>query len=178
MQRTIRTRATALTCLLIAGSIAAAPSPMAAAPPDAVHYQAVLRDGDGNPRDGSFDMVFRFFDAEAGGNEILVDAHLAAGSGDVTVSDGLMAVALGSGEVSDGAVVLPGDPFDALGKAFGAFDEIWMQIEIDSGGLEVLSPRVRVLSAPYALNATTLGGMPAGGFIDLSPEAQTSARLR
>ncbi|MDH3786839.1 MAG: hypothetical protein OEV00_16125, partial [Acidobacteriota bacterium] len=60
----------AITLVLLAGIAEAA------TPPDAVNYQAVLRDASGNPLDGNFDMTFRLFDSEGGGNEILVDEHL------------------------------------------------------------------------------------------------------
>ena len=32
-----------------------------AAPPSLLHYQGVLRDASGAPREGSFDMLFRFY---------------------------------------------------------------------------------------------------------------------
>ena len=67
-----------------------------------MNYQGVLRDGAGAPLDGTFDMVFRFFDAPIGGNEILVDQHLALGTGAVTATSGLSNVALGSGDIMDG----------------------------------------------------------------------------
>ena len=64
---------------------------LAASPPAIVNYQGVLRDDQNLPLDGSFDMTFRFFDTEnvGTGNEIMIDAHVAAGSGDVTVNGGL-----------------------------------------------------------------------------------------
>lgn len=48
-------------------------------------------------------MRFRFFDADALGNEVLIDEHLFAGTGPVVVSGGLFNVALGSGDVVDGS---------------------------------------------------------------------------
>jgi hypothetical protein len=54
-------------------------------PPALLNYQAVLRDAAGAPLSGSYDMTFRFFDAPLGGNEILVDQHLAAGAQAVVV---------------------------------------------------------------------------------------------
>ena len=146
----------------------------AAVPPDLVNYQGVLRDNNGNPETGNFDMTFRFFDAAAGGNEILVDEHLNSGSGDVAVTGGLFDVHLGGGTVSDGVAALAGDPYDSLSKVFRDFTEVWMQIQI---GVEMLSPRVRVAAAAYALNATnaeqattasnadTLDGVDSGQFL-------------
>src|SRR5262245_12280635 len=163
---------------------------LAADPPDRVNYQGVLRDAAGNPRNGSFDMTFRFFDSPAAGNEILVDRHLAAGSGAVVVGSGLFDVALGSGTVTDGAAALPGDPYTTLAALFRDFTGVFMQIEI---GAEVLSPRVQVVAAPYALhskravsagtadsalsagNATTLGGLPASNYLNTSATSQTKS---
>ena len=63
-------------------------------PPDLINYQGVLRDAADKPLDGTFPMVFHFFDAETGGNEILVDSHAS-----VVVSGGLFNVQLGDGAV-------------------------------------------------------------------------------
>jgi len=126
---------------------------LAQLPPDQVNYQGVLRNADNLPRTGAFDMIFRFFDSQTGGNEILVDSHLASGTGAVVATDGLFSVPLGGGTVVDGASVFPNDPYTTLTKMFGDFSSVWLQIEIDSGMVvEVLSPRVAVRSSPYSLN--------------------------
>jgi hypothetical protein len=52
---------------------------LAATPPGFVNHQGVLRDPSDRPLSGTDDMTFRFYDAAAGGNEILVDAHTAGG---------------------------------------------------------------------------------------------------
>jgi len=49
--------ASILACLLASGLVLAAP-------PALINYQGVLRDASGDPRNGAFDMVFRFFDAQ------------------------------------------------------------------------------------------------------------------
>ena len=46
---------------------------LAVTPPDQIHYQGVLRDSAGEPLDGAYNMWFRLWSAETGGNEILVD---------------------------------------------------------------------------------------------------------
>ena len=76
---------------------------LATSPPTTVNYQGVLRDTVGDPIDRDVDMTFRLFDAEVAGNEILVDTHVLAGTGQVTVTGGLFNVAVGSGAVSDGS---------------------------------------------------------------------------
>src|SRR5262245_17743322 len=82
-------------------------------PPERINYQGVLRDQNGVPLTGTYDMWFRFFDAASGGNEILVDRHAA-----VTVSGGLLDIVLGTGAVSDGSG--PGT-YTLLSRVFGGY---------------------------------------------------------
>jgi len=70
---------------------------LAADPPALTNYQGVLRDAADAPLTVDFDMVFRFFDAESAGNEILIDQHFASNAQAVTVDGGLFSVALGGG---------------------------------------------------------------------------------
>ena len=72
-------------------------------PPERVNYQGVLRSAAGAPLTGSYDVVFRFFNAASGGSELVIDSHLAAGTGAVVASGGLFSVPLGGGQVQDGA---------------------------------------------------------------------------
>ncbi len=174
IHRTNRVRALAPMLLILALTLAPT-APHAAPAPETMNYEGVLRDAAGNPRTGTFDMVFRFFDAASGGNEILVDEHLGSGTGGVAVDGGLFNVALGSGNVVDGSASLPGDPYSQLSDVFRAYSDVWMQIEIDSGVLEVLTPRIKVESAPYALNASSLGGRSAGDYIDTSANVQNKS---
>jgi hypothetical protein len=134
-----------------------------------MNYQGVLRDASEAPLDGDYDMTFRFWDAETGGNEILVDAHLAAGTGDVPVSGGLFNVQMGSGAVSDGSG--PGT-YGSLDLVFGDHDEVWLAIEIEG---EHLTPRIPLSSVAYALNADRLDGMDASDYLDTSATPQTKA---
>lgn len=134
-----------------------------------MNYQGVLRDASEAPLDGNYDMTFRFWDAETGGNEILVDAHLASGTGDVPVSGGLFNVQMGSGAVSDGSG--PGT-YDSLDLVFGDHDEVWLAIGIEG---EHLTPRIPLSSVAYALNADRLDGMDASDYLDTSATPQTKA---
>lgn len=162
----MRTSTLLLTLALLAPGVTPA-----ADPPDAINYQGVLRDADGNPEDGSFDMRFRFFDAENAGNELIVDEHLAAGTGAVGVSGGLFSVPLGSGTVLDGAG--PGT-FSTLAEVFGQTSDVYLEIEV---GGETLTPRVRVLATAYALNAAQLSGRRADDFLDTSATPQVKNGL-
>jgi len=134
----------------------------AATPPGRINYQGVLRDASGNPLDGPHDMIFRFFDADTAGSEILIDAHLTINGQAVTVSGGLFSVALGSGAVSDGSG--PGT-FAGLADLFAAHETVYLEVQV---GSETLSPRVRVLASAYAQNAARLDGRSAAEFVDTS----------
>ena len=123
-----------------------------------VNLQGVLRDTNGNPLNGSFDMTFRFFDAAVGGNEILIDEHLLAETGNVTVTNGLFNVALGSGNHVDGSG--PGT-FPRLSDVFGNVEEVYLEVQVSG---EVLSPRIGIRSAGSALNAAKLGGKDSAEF--------------
>jgi hypothetical protein len=121
----------------------------AASPPPLINYQGVLRGAADEPLTGPYDMTFRFFDAEIGGAEILLDRHLAANAQEVLVEGGLFSVGLGSGAVSDGAGP---NLYGSLDAVFLDYDQVWLEVQI---GAETLSPRTRVLATAYALNATS-----------------------
>ena len=118
-----------------------------ATPPDAINYQGVLRGSSGEPLDGSYAMVFRFFDDPSAGNEILVDTHAA-----VTVTGGLFNVEVGGGSVADGSG--PGT-FSTLADVFGQHTDLYLEVEVAG---ETLQPRTAVSAAGYALNARKVRG--------------------
>jgi len=109
-------------------------------------------------------MAFRFFDAAASGNEILVDSHAS-----VVVSGGLFSVQLGSGTVTDGSG--PGG-YTTLSRVFANYPDLHLEVEV---GGETLSPRIRVVSAGYALNTHYVRGMEivSEGPLDLYVDATT-----
>ncbi len=153
--------------------------------PDRMSYQGVQRNAAGAPLDGNVEMVFRFFDAPTGGSEILVDAHQTGGAGPVAVSNGLFQVELGSGVVTDGSGTPTGDPFTTLVKMFSVIGDVWMQVDLSTGGpFETLSPRTHVVAAAYALRAasaekadtaSTVGGVLPTDILTTSAVAQTKA---
>lgn len=164
--------------LILLGTIlATAGIATAAVPPDEIHYQGVLRDESGVALDGDHDIVFRFFSAATGGQEILVDTHDTANGNPVTVDEGLLSVALGSGAVRDGAG--PGE-YRSLAEVFEDFTDVWLGITVDG---EPLAPRVRLLSVGHALSAghavdtDNLGGRSAGFYLDTSSNSQTKDGL-
>ena len=169
-----RTRAVAaLAVVAITLGLSGAPGTHAATPPTLVNYQGVLRDQNDKPLSGAYDMTFRFMDADTAGSEILVEQHAAANANAVTVSGGLFSVALGSGTLTDGSGA---GTYTSLDAVFRDYAGVWLEVTV---GAETLSPRTRIQSAPYALNASSavnaaqLNGQPAGNFIDTSNVEQT-----
>ena len=63
----LKTRILAPMCLAFIGVA------FGASPPAFIHYQGVLRDSNDAPLSGSYNMMFRFFNADTGGDEILSD---------------------------------------------------------------------------------------------------------
>jgi len=156
-------RTAALALLLVMGGLAAAA-------PDRIHYQGVLRDAAGNPLDGDHDMVFRFFDAASGGSEILSDTRGHGGSAPaVAVTAGLFGVDLGAGELNDGPG--PGS-YSSLAEVFRDFSEVWVEIEVE---LQTLSPRLEVISSGFALNAEHLDGLDSTAFLTTEADPQVGA---
>jgi hypothetical protein len=147
---------------------------LAADPPGLINYQGVLRNADDEPLDGTYDMIFRFFDdADPADpeNEIFVDEHLASGTGAVTVTGGLFDVLLGSGNFYDGSG--PGD-HPHIFYVFGLHETVFLEVQI---GTERLLPRMQAVSAPYAVHATVLGGYVPADFINTTSDEQEKIGL-
>ncbi|UCF81158.1 MAG: hypothetical protein JSV08_01685 [Acidobacteriota bacterium] len=144
-----------------------------AAPPDLVNFQGVLRDSADAPLDGAYDMVFRFFDDPAAGEEILVDSHEAAGSGAVTVTGGLFNVSLGSGTVTDGSG--PSGTYTTLTDMFRDYSAVYVEVQV--GADPAMTPRIQVVSAAYALNAGNVGGVPPGNFLRSDVDDTAEGRI-
>lgn len=145
----------------------------AVAPPALVNYQGVLRNALNAPQSGNFDMQFVFYDdadPDCGdGLLLLADSHMAAGTGDVTVTGGLFNVALGSG-------LIIANVESNLAAVFADHTSVYMEVRVEGGGgvLEILCPRIRVVSAGYSLNAARLDGLDSTDFLNTSA-AQTKA---
>lgn len=140
---------------------------LADAPPALLNYQGVLRSASDAPLSGPYDMTFRLYSADLGGDEILVDAHTASSRVAVSVSGGLFNTTLGSGVVTDGAG--PGT-YATLADVIRDYGAVWLGVQVCS---ETVSPRTRVQSGAYALNASNLEGKNAASFLDTSSTTQT-----
>ncbi len=112
-----------------------------------LNYQGQLRSADGTPQSGTFSMTFRFFDAEAGGNQ-LPPSNPWTEAQSVVVSDGIFNVLLGS--VSG----LPDELFDG-GPTDSKGPLRFLEVTVEG---ETLSPRKRVASAAYAISSNGRAG--------------------
>jgi hypothetical protein len=133
----------------------------AATPPVTVNYQGVLRDQNDKPLTGTYEVVFRFYDAATFGNFLMGDSHTTVAGGPVTASNGLFNVVLGTGTISG--------PFTSLDMVFQQYGSVWLEVQV---GGETLAPRTQIQSAAYSLNSTNLAGHPSSYFLDTSSTAQ------
>ena len=140
----------------------------AADPPDLINFQGVLRDSNDAPvPDDDYDMIFTFWSAEVGGDEIASCVHV--GGRAVAVTGGLFNVLLGEPAPEDGP---SHGEYGSLTEIFGDYGAVWLAIEVDG---EELTPRIQVAASGYALNAASLGGRSASGFLDTSAASQVKA---
>lgn len=100
--------------------------------PHLIGYQGRLTDTDGAPKEGSFSITFRIYDAEAGGSLLWDETH-----SNVTVTNGIFDVLLGS--------------VTTLDLAFDAPYYLAIQVASDPE----MTPRQRITSAGYAIRAET-----------------------
>jgi hypothetical protein len=106
--------------------------PAVANVPDSVSFQGVALDPDGGPLNGKRDVVIRIFDQPANpANLVYQETHPST-----AFLDGVFHLAIGTGNYSVGDFAL----------AWGAGSR-WLEVEIAG---EVLSPRTRFHSVPYA----------------------------
>jgi hypothetical protein len=131
--------------ILIAAAILLAAEP-AFAVPEQLTLSAQVSD-DGTRIDGEHGFVVRIFTSETGGNAVWSETDTA------TAADGQVYLTLGDQEALD-STVIDGGP-------------LWIELQVDS---TVLSPRLAVTSAPYAMHAglcedaERLGGLTADDF--------------
>jgi len=132
--------------------------PLAAIPqvgvPMLLNFQGELRSPTtGEPvADGSYNMVFRVYDAESGGTLLWQGTHSDISGNPIEVQKGIFSVILGSGTG------------DALDTSIFSGTERWLEIQV---GGEILSPRQRIASVAYSLvseNSRLLGGKESSEF--------------
>ena len=124
-------------------------------PPERMTYQGFLTGADGtalgNSAPKAYDVLFRIYDAEQGGNLLWGEQQT------VTVDKGYFSVLLGEGAAVTG-VPNAGIVFSSLFTGATASDRfVGVTVKgIGSGGTDVdILPRVRFLSSPYAYLAAS-----------------------
>ncbi|MBI5017193.1 MAG: hypothetical protein HZB55_17140 [Deltaproteobacteria bacterium] len=137
---------------------------LAEAPPALLTYQGFLRNAAGQPLNGAYDLVFRLFSADVGGDEIVVSTQ-----NGVQVSEGIFTATLGGTNVADGSG--PG-VYGTLVRALGDYGTTYLEVSVNG---EVLGPRTALSSAPYALNARLVNGVDvvSVGALDLYVNGDT-----
>lgn len=100
--------------------------------PRIINYQGRFTDKDDNPLSGNYLVTFRFYDAAEGGQSLWEEGHI------LPIKNGMFNVLMGS--------VKP------LELDFNK--DLWLGIEIASDG--EMSPRVKLASSAYALNAKSI----------------------
>jgi hypothetical protein len=117
----------------------AEPSILAVALGNGITYQGRFMDG-GEVADGSYDIRFILFDADAGGAQVGTTVE----KDNINVVDGLFTTTLD------------------FGAAAWSGDARWLEIAVrpgsSTGNYTVLNPRQPVTAVPYALHALTAGG--------------------
>lgn len=114
-------------------------------------FYGTLKDASGNELTGTYDMVFRLYDAATAGTLLDTSTHTAANGNAVAVDDGEFFVLLGSGTGNE----LDGVDFND--------DSIFVGLTVGSDS--EMSPRTQLGAAAYAFNADTVDGLEASAFL-------------
>jgi hypothetical protein len=129
--------------------------------PRTISYQGVLRDEHGALLDGDYEVIFRLYNSEVGGDSLWTEMIYP-----VHVESGIFNVILGDTE----PLALP-------------FDQTyWLSVEVEHGG--ELEPRVQFTTSPYAFRAGIAdsvrggGGGIVGGILDIQKVGSGSTAPR
>jgi len=126
-----------------------------------VNFQGRLSTAGGVAPNGSYDMLFKFYDAATNGTLLLTDRHFAP-TNPVTVSGGLYSVLLGGGEIVAGSE-------SNLWNVFLKHPQVYLGIGISSNA--EMAPRFLLTRTPYAVraeDALTLSGRSAAQFVQVN----------
>ncbi len=127
--------------LLIVAMVAS----VALAIPNEIQYQGKLTDDGGVGLNGDFEMSFRIFDAPTAGTLLWTELHHAPAD-EVTVTKGLFDVLLGS--------------LTPIALDFSV--DYWLEITVDGN---ILLPRVKLSSSPYAYRAAIADSVVGGSAV-------------
>lgn len=102
--------------------------------PKTIHFQGRLTDISGNPVvDGTYGIIFNIWDVETGGTTPLWSSNYS-----VPIKDGFYSVELGSGSIAFPPAMTFDQPY-------------WLDLQV-SGDPNVMSPRIKLNAAAYAMN--------------------------
>lgn len=136
----------------------------ALAVPQKIYLQGILRDQNDNLLNGSYNIIFRIYDSATGGTALWTEIQ-----SNVQINNGLYTVVLGS------STPLTADFFSEDNRYVG----------VQVGNDPEMSPRIQLLSVPFAMHADTVDGYNASDFAlssgnyvllgPLSPQTTSSA---
>jgi hypothetical protein len=132
------------------------------APPARINYQGVVRDSSGNPLNGLVPMTFNFYDAASAGTLLWEEIYDTDGDypPNVTVTGGLFTMALGDpAHRNSGSEMI-------FTNIFANHTDVYLAVKVAADA--EMTPRIKVVSAPFAENCDTLDGKHATSFLDAS----------
>lgn len=124
--------------------------------PGMIDYQGKITNSSNTPISGSVNLAFAIYAASSGGTAIWSEPHTG-----ITATDGLVHVLLGSRNPLDETV------FDG--------SDLWLGINVNSDG--EMSPRLRIASVPYAINADNLDGKDSDDFVSTQGDNMTGTLI-
>jgi hypothetical protein len=151
-----------LCCLLLCRSAAVEPEYAR------VSFQGRLSLSSAPLPDGSYDMVFNFYDAATSGTLLFTDRHIRP-TNPVALSSGVFSVLLGGGEIVAGGE-------SNLWSVFLNHHQVYLGISVASE--PEMTPRFLLTRTPYAVraeDALTLSGKTASQFLDATAASQTKS---
>jgi hypothetical protein len=123
--------------------------------PNQINYQGVLRNIDGSPMDGLFNMTFRIFSSPEGEDLLWEEEHIEGNR--VTVDKGLYSVQLGSiNSINDPRV----------------FDGGTRYLEVEIGG-EILKPKIPLVTVLYAYRSEITDSLSPAALQQVSTQTVT-----
>ena len=137
-------------CALFSVFLFQTPTTDAAINPQLAFY-GTLQNTSGANLSGTYDMVFKFYDAPSGGILLDTSVHTASNGNPVAVSSGAFRVDLGSGTGNSLAGI--------------DFTKNTIYVGLTIGSDSEMAPRERLTAVPYAFNSDTLDGYHATDLI-------------
>jgi hypothetical protein len=108
--------------------------------PGLINYQGYLEENN-NPVNGNRDMTFKIYDAETAGSIIWSEAH----TYNIKVTEGVFDTVLGY--------------YNPIDDGDFSSDQRWLEVTVAG---QVISPRTRLTTAPYAFRVNTVDGATGG----------------